>query len=128
MEQKLDLIIEPASSRFDENDERWSDQVNELLEDCKAEVGEVRKEVTAIEGQKGGFEEIFLLISSSKALELAFDVFKTWLFRDKTRSLNIKVKKGEEVIEFDLSGQGYKKEELEKYLMMAMKMQADKNG
>jgi len=127
MAQKIELIIDPISEDYDPNDDRWIEQVNDLLEDCKREAGDIRTEVTPEEGQKGGFEEIFLLLDSSQAIGHAFDIFKAWVMRDRTRSLKIKINVGDEVKEIEMSGKGFKKEDLEKYMLLAINLQNKKN-
>jgi hypothetical protein len=128
MANKIELIIDPGSEDYNPNDDRWLSQVNDLLEDCKREAGEIRKVDTPEEGKKGGFEEIFLMIDSSQAIVHAFGIFKSWVMRDRTRTLNIKIKVGDEVKEIALSGNGFKKEDLDKYMMLAINLQSNKDG
>lgn len=58
MQSNLEIIIEAHNENYDESDDRWIEQVDELILDCQKEAGEVRKEVQAVEGKKGGVEAI----------------------------------------------------------------------
>ncbi len=58
MENNIEIIIEPHNDDYDPSDNRWLAQVNDLVSDCEREVGEVRKNVTPVEGQKGGNSDI----------------------------------------------------------------------
>ena len=127
MANKFEIQIDPISEDYDPNDDRWIEQINDLIDECQQEAGDVRMESTPEDGKKGGFEEIFLLLDSSAAIGHAFDIFKAWVLRDRTRTLKIKINDGEDVKEMELSGKGFNKEDLEKYMMMAMNMQSKKN-
>ena len=91
-----EIIIQPLSSAYDPGDERWLGQVQGLLASLNANVGEVRKEVTPVAGQKGGVVEIIIALGSAGAITAAVEVFKMWLNRDATREIVIttKVKDG----------------------------------
>jgi len=127
MSNKFEIQIDPVSEDYDPNDDRWIEQIDNLLTDCKREAGDIRMETTPEEGKKGGFDAIFLLLDSSQAIGYAFDIFKAWVMRDRTRSLKIKINDGKNVKELELSGKGFKKEDLEKYMAMAMNMQSAKD-
>jgi hypothetical protein len=84
-----EITIQPLSSAYDAGDSRWESQVQGLLESLKANVGEVRKEVTPVPGQKGGIVEIIIALGSAGAITAAVQVFKHWLDRDTTREIEI---------------------------------------
>jgi hypothetical protein len=84
-----EIVIQPLSSAYDPGDERWLGQVQGLLASLNANVGEVRKEVTPVPGQKGGIVEIIIALGSAGAITAAVQVFKHWLDRDKTRSITV---------------------------------------
>ncbi len=127
MKNNIDLIIEPLSEDYDANDERWLNQVNDLINECQRDVGEVTKKITPQEGKKGGFEEIMLVLGSSGAIQMAFEVFKAWILRDKTRTIKVKIKVGDKVKELEMSGTGFKKEEMETYMKLALSLQTEKD-
>jgi len=84
-----EIIIQPLSSAYDPGDERWLGQVQGLLASLNANVGEVRKEVTPVSGQKGGVVEIIIALGSAGAISAAIEVFKMWLGKDKSRGLTV---------------------------------------
>lgn len=111
-----EVVIEPLSGAYDPADARWESQVQGLLDSLKANVGEVRKEVTPVPGQKGGVVEIIIALGSAGAISAAVQVFKHWLDRDSTRSITIRKKKarGEETI--TITGRNISKELLSEAL------------
>lgn len=84
-----EFSIKPLSSAYDANDSRWISQVETLLGSLKVNVGEVRKEVTPVAGQKGGLVDIIVALGSAGAITAAVEVFRAWLGRDATRSIEI---------------------------------------
>src|SRR5215208_3585588 len=54
-----------SSDALPSSDQRWRNQVDQLLGDLKRNAGEVRKEITPVDGQKGGAEAIILALGSS---------------------------------------------------------------
>ena len=84
-----EFSIKPSSTDYDASDARWVAQVETLLGSLKANVGEVRKEVTPVAGQKGGWVDIIVALGSAGAVTAAVEVFRAWLGRDVTRTLEI---------------------------------------
>jgi Effector Associated Constant Component 1 len=87
--RSLELVVEPRSERFDEADGRWREQVGAFYRELRTEVGSVRRETTPEPGAKGATTDIILALGSSGALTAAVTMFKAWLDRDKTRTLDI---------------------------------------
>jgi hypothetical protein len=85
----VEISIQPSSEAYDPNDARWLSQVQNLLSGLQANVGAVRKEVTPVAGQKGGTVEIIVALGSAGAITAAVEVFKAWLNRDQTRTIEI---------------------------------------
>jgi hypothetical protein len=100
----LELQLAPASSAFPSSDQRWQNQVAQLLNDLRRNAGEVRKEITPVPGQKGGAEAIILALGTSGALTAAVAVFKAWLGRATDRAIRMKAKVGDRTVEIELSG------------------------
>jgi Effector Associated Constant Component 1 len=92
----LELVIEPKSERFEEADGRWREQVGAFYRELRSEVGDVRRESTPEAGTKGATTDIILALGSSGALTAAVTMFKAWLDRDKTRSLDIEWTDGDQ--------------------------------
>lgn len=90
----MELTIKPRSERFDGADARWREQVGAFYRDLRAEVEETHIARTPIPGEKGPATDIILALGSSGALSAAVAVFKAWLARDRTRSLEIAWREG----------------------------------
>lgn len=127
MENQLDIKIVPGSDAYDPNDYRWIQQVNELLELCQREVGDVRKEETSVEGKKGGFADIVIALGSAGVFTAAVNVFKAWLSRDQTRSLAIEFHDGGKLQKIEVSGKNFSQEMLDKYMQLALEAYKLKN-
>ena len=108
--------IEASSSDYDPLDDRFVDQVQGLLQDLQREAGEVRKEVTPVPGMKGGISEFVVLLKSIGAIGAAVDVIRAWLGRDRSRSLEIKVRKGDKSVSVRLSAVDMDEERLRKFM------------
>jgi hypothetical protein len=89
----MSLTIKPAHSAYSPNDDRWMTQVNLLLGDLKAGGGDVERKVTPVPGQKGGIETIILALGTSGAITAAVEIIKSWLARDKKRSLELAIER-----------------------------------
>ncbi len=113
--------IEPINEDYDPSDDRWLDQVNELVNDLQSDVGNVHKEVQAVEGKKGGVEALILALGSAGAITAAVDMFKTWISRDQSRELEISVERGGEVQTFRVSGSRMDKDDIRNFMESAFK-------
>ncbi len=111
--------IEPRNDDYDPSDDRWLDQVNELVSDLQHDVGNVHKEVQAVEGQKGGVEALILALGSAGAITAAVDMFKAWISRDQSRELEISVERGGEVQTFRVSGSRMDKDDIRNFMESA---------
>ena len=100
----LELQLIPKSSDYRENDARWLNQVAILLNDLQREVGEVRKEITPVPGQKGGTEAIILALGTSGAITAAVSVFRAWLARSADRAVTIKGKADGRAFDLEITG------------------------
>ena len=126
MQSNFEIIIEAHNENYDESDDRWIDQVDELIADCEREAGEVRKEVQAVEGKKGGVEAIILALGSTGALTAAVDIFKAWILRDRSRNLKLKITTPEGVQEWVVSGNAMDNDVIEKFMQTALAMSTNK--
>ncbi len=91
MANQIEFIIQPLNEDYDPNDDRWINQVNDLLMDLQRGVGNVRKEVSPIPGKKGGLESLILSLGSGELITAAIEAFKAWINRDKNRILEISI-------------------------------------
>lgn len=88
-DQAFELILEPETGKFDPADDRWREQVAAFYRDLEHEVGGVRREVTPVPDSKGGVESIVLALGTAGIFPAAVQFFKSWLSRDKSRSLKV---------------------------------------
>jgi hypothetical protein len=85
----LELAIEASSERYDELDERWLGQVQDLWSSLRHDVGGVQNVPTPVSGSKGILESLRLIIDSASAVTAAIHLLTGWLERDTSRSLKI---------------------------------------
>jgi hypothetical protein len=90
MTDHLDVSLLPRSERYEDDDERWRDQVADLVHDLRVETDALRVSRTPVAGTKGSLDEFILSLGSAGVLSTAVDVLKAWLARDKTRSVELK--------------------------------------
>ena len=126
MQSNIEITIEAHNENYDESDDRWIDQVDELIADCEREAGEVQKEVQAVEGKKGGVEAIILALGSAGALTAAVDIFKAWILRDRSRNLTLKITTPEGVQEWVVSGNAMDNDVIEKFMQTALAKSTNK--
>lgn len=85
----VDVSLAPQSSRYDETDDRWRDQVADLAHDLRVETESLRAEHTPVPGTKGTAVELVLALGEAGAFTTALEVMRVWLARDKTRSIKL---------------------------------------
>jgi hypothetical protein len=90
---QVELRLEPLSGRFDVHDDRWLDQVSGLVDELRAEVGDVATRRTPEPGTKGGIDALLIPVVSAG-----------WLTRDRTRSLKVSWSDRGAVDSIELSG------------------------
>lgn len=88
-QQRFELTIEPFTTRFHPDDERWRAQVSQLHSALADEIGGVRRHRVPVHGAKGGVETVILALGSAGAFTAAAEYLRAWLGRDKTRSLEV---------------------------------------
>jgi hypothetical protein len=70
-------------------DQRWLDQVTQLVEDLSRDVGDVRVERIPEASSKGGADVIILALGSAGAFTALVDVLRLWLGRDHERAVTM---------------------------------------
>ena len=123
MSSNLEVIFEPKSENYDPNDSRWIEQVNDLVMDCTKVTGNVHKEVATSEGTKGGFEDLIMVLGSSGVITAVAGILKSWISLDRTRSLVLKIKDGDRIIEYEVSGKGLSKDTIYGFMEKAIELQ-----
>jgi hypothetical protein len=110
--ERFIIDLQPVSDRYDGEDSRWRDQVAAFYRELDQEVGGVSRETTPVAGTKGGIETVILALGSAGAFTAAVQFFQAWLGRDRTRSLSVKWRDGEEEHHVTLKGEGLDQETL----------------
>jgi Effector Associated Constant Component 1 len=77
------------SERYDPDDDRWREQVADLVHDLRVETGTVQHVRVPVPGTKGTLDELVLSLGSAGAFTAAVDMLRIWLGRDKTRSVEL---------------------------------------
>jgi hypothetical protein len=105
MAEQVELKIEPSSDRFDAIDDRWLEQVDGFVDELDQELGGVERERRPVDGGKG-FElaSIVLSLGSAGAFTATVELVKSWLSRDRSRSVRLSWSETGEVREVELKG------------------------
>lgn len=103
----MELTVEPASERFDPTDDRWLDQVTGLVTELRRAVGDVSTTRVPVAGTKGTLESIVVSLASAGSMATMVELVKSWLSRDRTRSLKVTWGSGGDVQAVELSGAGW---------------------
>jgi hypothetical protein len=114
------IQIEPVNEDYDPSDERWLDQVNELVDDLERDVGKVDKVEPALKDKKGGAEALILALGSAGAITAAIDMFKAWISRDQHRELVLSIERKGETQTFRVSGNRMDKNDIRQFLESAL--------
>jgi hypothetical protein len=89
MPDNLDVNLVPHSDRFADDDDRWLDQVADLVHELRVETQAVRVARTPVAGTKGSLDQLVLSLGSAGVFTAALDVMRAWLARDRTRSIEL---------------------------------------
>jgi Effector Associated Constant Component 1 len=89
MAGEVTIGLVPNSARYDVDDDRWRDQVTELMRELRSETGALSIERTPVQGTKGSIDSLVLALGSAGVFTTALDVLRAWLARDKTRSVEL---------------------------------------
>jgi hypothetical protein len=100
----MEIEIAPGSETFEAQDDRWLTQVAGLYDELRAGGVPVREESTPAPGEKGDISMIIAALGSAGAFTAAITVIQSWLSRERTRHVKIRVKDGDEVKEIDFDG------------------------
>jgi hypothetical protein len=104
MDEQVELRFEPVSGRFDDDDERWLDQVDGLVDELRELAGPVGTERVPVPGTKGGLASIIIPMVSAGGLTAVVELVRSWLGRDRSRSLKVSWSDRGTVESIELSG------------------------
>jgi Effector Associated Constant Component 1 len=89
MQETIDVTLTPHSVRYDEEDDRWRDQVADLVGHLRLETDAFRLDKIAVPGTKGATADLVLALGEAGVFTTALEVIRAWLARDKTRSIDL---------------------------------------
>lgn len=89
MADKLDISLRPHSERYADDDDRWRDQIADLVHELRVETDAVKVSRMPVPGTKGSLDQLLLTLGSAGVFTTALDVLRIWLARDKTRSVEL---------------------------------------
>lgn len=85
----LEVAVEPRNPDYDDDDERWRDQVGTLYSELRLHVDTVQR-ARQIEGAKGTLDELIVALGSAGVFTAAVSCFRAWLQRDRSRRLDVR--------------------------------------
>jgi hypothetical protein len=89
MPEPMEITLTAHSEKYDADDDRWRGQVGDLVHQLRTETEALRLERTAVPGTKGAMDELIISLGSAGAFTAIEQVFRSWLSRDKTRSIKL---------------------------------------
>jgi hypothetical protein len=104
MDRKVEIVLDPASDRFDPVDDRWMEHVEGLVGDLRDTVDGVERHRKPVAGTKGFVSDIVLPVMSTGAVSASIGVVASWVSRDRGRSVRLTLRVDGSVEEFEMSG------------------------
>ena len=92
MPEQMEITLTALSEKYDADDDRWRGQVGELVHQLRTETDALRLERTPMPGTKGAIDELIISLGSAGIFTAVEQVFRSWLARDKTRSIQLSIK------------------------------------
>jgi hypothetical protein len=93
----IEIELRPRSDHLDEGDPRFREQVGNFIRELRA-VAPVRTHSTPVAGTKGGVDTISVVLGalgSAGTFTAVEHMFRSWLNRDRGRSLEVRLTKGD---------------------------------
>jgi hypothetical protein len=103
-DERVELCIEPGSTRFDSNDDTWIDQVVALVDEVRAAGQPASVRRASAPGGKGPVDSIVLSVVSAGGVTSLIELIRSWLTRDRTRSMKVSWSEAGTVESIELSG------------------------
>lgn len=85
----VDLELVPGSTRFDPTDERWMWQVRHLAQELQR-AGALLQRSAPEFGTKGALDQLVLSLGSGGVFTASVEIIKSWLSRDRGRTIVVK--------------------------------------
>jgi hypothetical protein len=101
----MEIELDVFSERFDPHDDRWLDQVAQLVTDLRREVGEAGRHADPSPGMKGSdFGPIVVYLSSAGAFMAVAEVLKAFINRDRGRSIRATRRVNDHLEQIEING------------------------
>jgi len=85
----VEVELEPGSSRFAPDDERWLAQVADFASEISGATGAVSRRERAVPSSKGGLIDIVMSVGSAGGFTAGVEMIKAWLNRDSSRTIKL---------------------------------------
>jgi hypothetical protein len=95
MPEQMEITLTAVSDKYDAEDDRWRGQVGELVHQLRTETDALRLERKPVPGTNGAIDELIISLGSAGVFTAVEQVFRSWLARDKTRSIQLSYKDGQ---------------------------------
>ncbi|CAH8283284.1 hypothetical protein EV196_102246 [Mariniflexile fucanivorans] len=118
-DQQIEIILNPTSDFFDENDSRWAQQKNLLVRDLQGKATKVEKRTEPVEGKKGGLETLIITLGPAVITGIV-EVVKAWLARDKSTKIELSANINGKIVSFTADAKGIDKNTLKEFLQKAV--------
>ena len=86
---QLEIAIEPRSHEYDDDDDRWRNQVIGLYSELRAQVDTVQRS-REVPGTKGTLDELIVALGSAGAFSATVECLRAWLGRDRSRRIDVR--------------------------------------
>lgn len=106
MSGEVQLSIQPVSGRFDEQDDLWLDQVRAFVVELRDAADDLSMVGETRPGTKGVLGSIVVSLASAGSLAALVELAKSWLGRDRARSLKVSWSADGDIQSLELSGAG----------------------
>lgn len=118
-DKQIEVVLNPTSDFFDENDPRWAQQKNVLVSDLQGRATKVEKRVDPVEGMKGGLETLIVTIGPAVVTGIV-DIIKAWLARDRSTKIELSANIDGKTVSIIADANGIDKNTLKEFLQKAI--------
>lgn len=118
-DKQIEVVLNPTSDFFDENDPRWAQQKNVLVSDLQGRATKVEKRVDPVEGMKGGLETLIVTIGPAVVTGIV-DIIKAWLARDRSTKIELSANIDGKTVSITADANGIDKNTLKEFLQKAI--------
>jgi hypothetical protein len=84
---QVGLVV--RSDRYDDDHQRWREEVEDLLDALRIETDALERRRTPVPGTKGTAEALVLALGSAGVFEATVHILRAWLARDRDRAVEL---------------------------------------